>query len=242
MPVPLVALQSQHFLPLFFSSDLLCSRFFGKIFVLVLLYFLFSFVVFNVSGIGLFIVFRLYVFCWTCSTFSFIKLSRSFLSMIDVMNFEVSNSAPKSGKLHCFSKSSGSFHWLFGVCVSVCPAQKNLLPLYLSLFGCQYLLKIWWSWLTFFPFCPLFWSNIDVSLLDLPPSEFFPVACWCCYKCWWSCFITFEMSFLCILWSISFQSLCLFIDLLAMRCCLMETQKNGFLFARNFAGWGKQVI
>ena len=84
------------------------------------------------SGMVLFLFFRLYVFCCICSTtigisqsFSFSSLSRKFLSVIDAIKFDISNSLLKSGKSHSFSNSNNFSQWSSGVSVAVCFAQKK---------------------------------------------------------------------------------------------------------------------
>ena len=88
----------------------------------------------RVFGMVLFLFLRSYVFCWICLTtfstskfFPFISLSRNFLSVIDVINFDKSNSMLSSGNSHSFSNSSNFSQWSSGVSLSVCFAQKNLL-------------------------------------------------------------------------------------------------------------------
>ena len=76
----------------------------------------------------------LYVFCCICSTtfgtskhFSFKNLSRSFLSLIDLINFDISALLLKFGESCCFSRSIIFSQWSCGVSVFVCSAQKTLL-------------------------------------------------------------------------------------------------------------------
>ena len=91
--------------------------------------------------------FVLYVFCYNCSTifaspksFSFSKLSRNFLSVNDVIQFDMRNSMLKSAKTHFFSISINFSQCTSGVCVSDCFAQKkSVCEFDLFLFGKQHL-------------------------------------------------------------------------------------------------------
>ena len=74
------------------------------------------------------------IFCCFCCTtfstsksFSFSILSHIFLSVIDVIHLDISNSVLISGGWHSFSNSINFSQWSSGVSVSVCFAQKNLL-------------------------------------------------------------------------------------------------------------------
>ena len=91
------------------------------------------------SGMLFFLFFRSYVFrCISSATFGTSKsfssssLSRNFLSVIDVINFDISTSVLKSGKSHSFSNSSSLssglavFPYLF-----VLP-EKKIRELYVS--------------------------------------------------------------------------------------------------------------
>ena len=91
-------------------------------------------IVISASGIVILLFCLSYVFCCICWTtfgttdsFRFNKLSRSFLSVIDVIKFDKSNSALKSGKSFSFSNSNNFAWWSSEVSVSVSFAQKNLL-------------------------------------------------------------------------------------------------------------------
>ena len=66
----------------------------------------------SVSDMLFFLLFLLYVFCCFCSatfgtskSFSFSSLSRSFLSVIVVIKFDISDLVLESGKQHSFSDS-----------------------------------------------------------------------------------------------------------------------------------------
>ena len=72
-------------------------------------------------------------FPWYIKSFSFNNLSRSFLSLIDVMKFDASSSVLESGKWHSFSSAISLSHWSPGVSVSVCFALKK--SRYMFLFG-----------------------------------------------------------------------------------------------------------
>ena len=95
----------------------------------------FSFVDIRTSGIVFFLFFFSYVFClirliifFISSVFSFIILSRNFLSVIAVMYFDFSSSSAEIVvKLHSFSISINRLQNSLGVSSSVCFAQKNLL-------------------------------------------------------------------------------------------------------------------
>ena len=74
-----------------------------------------------------------YVLCWICSTtfstsksFSFISLSHNFLSVIEVIVFDVGSSVMNSGKPHSFFNSRNLSQWSSGAFLLVCFAQKNL--------------------------------------------------------------------------------------------------------------------
>ena len=84
------------------------------------------------SGMVFFLFLLSNVFCCIYSTtfdifrsFSFSNLSRKFLSVIDVINFDINDSVLSSWKSHSFSNSINFSQWCFGVCVSVCSAQKT---------------------------------------------------------------------------------------------------------------------
>ena len=86
------------------------------------------------SDMVFFLFLRSFVFCWIYSTtfhtsecFSFSSLSRSFLSVIDVLSCDINISVLNSGKSHCFSSSNFFSQWTSGVSVSVCFAQNILL-------------------------------------------------------------------------------------------------------------------
>ena len=91
--------------------------------------------VFLSSILELLVFFFSYVFCLIRSiiffisrVFSFIILSRNFLSMIAVMFFDISSSSAEIVvKLHSFSISINRLQNSSGVSSSVCFAQKNIL-------------------------------------------------------------------------------------------------------------------
>ena len=93
----------------------------------------FSFVDIKASGIVFFFFFLSYVFClispntfFNSSVFSFIILSRKFLSVISVMYFDINNSSGEMVlKLHSFSISNSHLQNSSGVSSSVCFAQKK---------------------------------------------------------------------------------------------------------------------
>ena len=121
----------------------------------------FSRVVIRASGMVFFLLFRLCVFCCICSTifgssqsFSFSNLFCKFLSVIDVINFDINTLVLKSGKLHSFSISINSSQWFSSVSVSVCFPQKNCLVSCIFFFSTGTICCI--IWLTF-----LFWYYPD---------------------------------------------------------------------------------
>ena len=93
----------------------------------------FSRLVISASGFVFFRLFRSYVFCFiisivffSSSFFSFISLSRSFVSVIAVMNFEMSrSSAVIPSNAHSFSVSINLRQKSSGVSVSVCHHMKS---------------------------------------------------------------------------------------------------------------------
>ena len=93
----------------------------------------FSFVVINASGIVFFLFFFSYVFCLIISivffisrVFSFISLSRNFLSVIVVMYLDISScSAEMVPKMHSFSISISRLQNSSGASFSDCFAQKK---------------------------------------------------------------------------------------------------------------------
>ena len=90
-----------------------------------------------------FLLFLSYVFsCISSTTFNtsktslFSSLSRSFLSLIDVVKFDINSLVLKSGKLHSFSISTNFYQWSSGVAVFFCFAQKHLLV------GCMFFFSV----------------------------------------------------------------------------------------------------
>ena len=91
------------------------------------------------SGMAFFLFVRSYVFCCICLTtsgtsksFSFSSLSRNFLLVLDVVIFDINNSALKSGKFNSFSISINISQLSSGVLVSVCFAPEKSRDLYVS--------------------------------------------------------------------------------------------------------------
>ena len=109
-----------------------CSESFHSLYRLFF-YYVFSFVDIKASGIVFFLFFFSYVFCFINSisffsskVFSFIVLSRIFVSVIAVMYFEISiSSADIVLKLHCFFISISHLRNSSGVSSSVYFAQKK---------------------------------------------------------------------------------------------------------------------
>ena len=112
----------------------------------------------RVSGMVFFLLFLSYMFCCICPTafgtsksLFFNSWSRNFVSLIDIINFDISNSVLKSWKSHSFSSSNNfttnlpAFPYLF------CP-KKSPCVLYWFLLGRYYLLYklITFSTLIFF--------------------------------------------------------------------------------------------
>ena len=91
---------------------------------------------FSTSCLISFLYFLWYVFCCiflttfgTSKTFSFNSLSRKFLSVTDVINFDIGNSVLISGNLHSLSLSINFSEWSSGVSLYVCFfcfAQKEI--------------------------------------------------------------------------------------------------------------------
>ena len=129
IPVRCVAESTRSVVIQFFSQS-------GIEFVHSLYWFFFNFYFrFDISASGIVFLsfFFSYAFCLIISIvffvsgfFFFISLSRSFLSVIAVMNFEMSNSsAVMFSKLHSFSISINLRQKSSGVSISVCLVQKN---------------------------------------------------------------------------------------------------------------------
>ena len=81
---------------------------------------------YSLCSFGYIFLLDLLHYFWYIYVFFFINLSRIFLSVIDVIKSDISNSVLTSRKSHSFSNWSSFSQCSSGVSLFVCSAQKNL--------------------------------------------------------------------------------------------------------------------